>query len=47
LKANALILVAGEVVELLLGAENLCGGLRACLACGRSSRKIRRWGRCS
>ena len=34
LEANALILVAGEDVELLLGAENLCGGLRAGLEGG-------------
>ena len=34
LEANALILVAGEDVELLLGAANLCGGLRAGLEGG-------------
>ena len=34
LEANTLILVTGEDVELLLGAENLCGGLRAGLEGG-------------
>ena len=53
-EANALLLVAGEDVELLLGAENLlCGGLRAVvwkgvlMLCGNNTRKIQRWRRCS